>query len=140
MIYLIVGIKIVTVFDQNVNWITHTKGDGYWSNKSCAVKILRVELAYVDDEGEFGELRAYFDRSTWDCNTDGLIYTDSMWINEFRALMRSLGFTRNAVNDISYSEQGMQGDSFVSMDVGTDFMREVEPMHRFIINKVPVNA
>jgi hypothetical protein len=63
-----------------------------------------------------------------------------MWINEFRALMRSLGFTRNAVNDISYSEQGMQGDSFVSMDVDADFMREVEPMHRFIINKVPVNA
>ncbi len=73
-------------------------------------------------------------------STDGLIYTDKIWINEFRALMRSLGFTRNAVNDISYSEQGMQGEDFVSMDVGEDFLREVEPMYRFTINKVAINA
>jgi hypothetical protein len=128
-------------FNKQVNWQTHTGGiDGLWSSAAKAVQVLRVELAYVNDECDFGELRAYFNTSTWDCNEDGLIYTDGVWLNEFRALMRSLGFTRNAVNAISYSEQGMQGYDYVSMDVDTDFMREVEPMYRWTINKVAINA
>ncbi len=127
-------------FSKQVNWQTHTAGDGLWSSSVSAVQILRVDLAYVNDEGDFGELRAYFNTRDWDVNTDGLIYTDKIWINEFRALMRSLGFTRNAVNDISYSEQGMQGTDYVSMDVGEDFLREVEPMYRWLINKESVNA
>jgi hypothetical protein len=127
-------------FNKQVNWQTHTDGNGLWSGEAKAVQVLRVELAYSSDEGDFGELRAYFNTKTWDCNEDGLIYTDKVWIDEFRALMRSLGFTRTAVNDITYSEQGMQGDNYVSMDVGADFMREVEPMYRWTINKEAINA
>jgi hypothetical protein len=127
-------------FNKQVNWQTHTAGNGLWSDKAKAVQVLRVELAYSSDEGDFGELCAYFNTSTWDCDKDGLIYTDKVWIDEFRALMRSLGFTRAAVNDIAYSEQGMQSDNYVSMDVGADFMREVEPMYRFTINKEAINA
>ena len=128
-------------FERQVSWMTHT-GDinGLWSQVAKTVQVLQVKLAYVNDECDFGELRAYFNTSTWDCNQDGLIYTDGVWLNEFRALMRSLGFTRNAVNDISYSEQGMQGDNYVSMDVGEDFLREVEPMYRWTINKEPIDA
>lgn len=127
-------------FNKQVNWQTHTDGNGLWSSKAKAVQVLRVELAYTSEDGDFGELRAYFNTGTWDCNQDGLIYTDKMWIDEFRALMRSLGFTRTAVNDITYSEQGMQEYNYVSMDVGADFLREVEPMYRFVINKESVNA
>ncbi len=127
-------------FNKQVNWQTHTGGNGYWSSAVKAIQVLRVELAYCNDECNFGELRAYFNTQNWSCDQDGLIYSDSVWINEFRALMRSLGFTRAAVNDISYSEQGMQGSNYVSMDVGEDFLREVEPMYRFTINKVAVNA
>lgn len=127
-------------FNKQVNWQTHTAGNGLWSDKSKAVQVLRVELAYTSEDGDFGEFRAYFNTSTWDCNQDGLIYTDKVWIDEFRALMRSLGFTRTAVNAISYSEQGMQGDNYVSMDVDADFMREVEPMYRWTINREAINA
>jgi hypothetical protein len=127
-------------FNKQVNWQTHTNGNGLWSQAAKAVQVLQVELSYTNDEGDFGELRAYFNTSTWDCNKDGLIYTDKVWIGEFRALMRSLGFTRTAVNDITYSEQGMQSNNYVSMDVGADFMREAEPMYRFVINKEAVNA
>jgi hypothetical protein len=128
-------------FNKQVNWQTHT-GDinGLWSQAAKTVQVLRVELAYCNDECDFGELRAYFNTSTWDCNEDGLIYTDGIWLDEFRALMRSLGFTRAAVDAISYSEQGMQGDNYVSMDVDADFLREVEPMYRFTINKEAINA
>ena len=128
------------MLDKKVNWQTHTNGKGYWTSFEKTVTVTRVELAYANDEGDFGELRAYFDPGTWDVNSVGLIYSDPRWKDEFRGLMRSLGFTRNACDDISYSEQGMQGDNYVSMDVGTDFMREVEPMYRFTINKEAINA
>lgn len=127
-------------FNKQTNWQTHTGGNGLWSSEAKAVQVLRVELAYTSEDGDFGELRAYFDTNTWDCNKDGLIYTDKVWINEFRALMRSLGFTRAAVNDITYSEQGMQEYNYVSMDVGVDFLCEAEPMYRFVINKEAINA
>ena len=127
-------------FKKKVNWQTHTDGTGFWSSFEKAVSVVRVELAYVDDEGDFGELRAYFDTGSWDVNQMGLIYTDPRWIDEFRGLMRSLGFTRSACNDIDYSEQGMQGDNYVSMDVGPEFMREVEPMYRWAINKSPLQV
>ena len=127
-------------FEKKVNWQTHTGGNGLWSKEQKAVTILEVSLRNVNDEGDFGELCARFDTKTWNCDADGLIYTDNIWLDEFRALMRSLGFTRAAVNDISFSEQGMQGYNFVSMDVGENFMREVEPMYRFTINKEAINA
>ncbi len=127
-------------FSKQVNWQTYTGGNGLWSKQKKAVTILQVWLAYVNDEDNFGELCARFDTKTWNCDADGLIYTDSVWINEFRALMRSLGFSRSAVNDISFSEQGMQGEDFVSMDVGPDFLREVEPMYRFTVNREAINA
>jgi hypothetical protein len=127
-------------FSKKVNWQTHTGGNGLWSAETKAVTILEIDLRYVNDEGNFGELYARFDTKTWNCDANGLIYTDSIWLNEFRALMRSLGFTRAAVNDITYSEQGMQGDNFVSLDVGPDFLREVEPMYRWLINKESINA
>jgi hypothetical protein len=127
-------------FSKNVNWQTHTNGKGYWTSFEKTVTVTRVELAYVNDEGDFGELRAYFDIKSWNVNETGLIYTDPRWIDEFRGLVRSLGFTRNACDDISYSEQGMQGDNYVSMDVGADFMREAEPMYRWTILRQDINS
>jgi len=128
------------MLDKKVNWQTHTDGKGLWTNFEQTVTVVRVELADTYENGDYGELRAYFDTSTWNCNETGLIYTDPRWINEFRGLMRSLGFTRRACEDITYSEQGMQGHNYVSMDVGADFMHEAEPMYRWLINKESVNA
>ena len=128
------------MLDKKVNWQTHTDGKGLWTNFAKPVTVLEVYLRDVYEEGNFGELCARFDTKTWNCNENGLIYTDPRWIDEFRGLMRSLGFTRQACEDITYSEQGMQGDDYVSMDVGEDFMREAEPMYRWLINKESVNA
>jgi hypothetical protein len=127
-------------FQKQVNWQIQTAGDGLWSNKEKLVRVSEVSLAYVNDECDFGELRARFDMHDWNVDKDGLIYTDSKWIEEFRALIKSLGFSPVAVEDISYSEQGMQGNNYVSMDVGAAFMREIEPMYRWLINKETVNA
>jgi hypothetical protein len=128
------------MFDQTVNFVTHTNGRGYWSTVSGCVKIDRVRLAYLDDELDFGELRAYFDAREWNTNTDGLIYTDPTWIQSFRNCMATLGFSESALQDIDYSEAGMQGSNYVSMDVGGDFVRECEALHRFVINQQAVNS
>jgi hypothetical protein len=128
------------MFDQTVNFHTQTNGRGYWSSTAKFVSINRVRLAYLDDDGEFGELRAYFNPREWDVDNDGLIYTDSAWMSGLRECMKTLGFSDEAVEDISYSEQGMQGDNYVSMDVGGDFIRECEALHRFVINKQAVNS
>ena len=97
----------------------NTAGDGYWSRKQTAVEVTKLMLAYTNDELDFGELRVYFNTKTWDVNKDGLVYTDSQFMTELCALLTQLGFD---ASDVSYSEQGMQGDNYVSCDVGECFI------------------
>lgn len=106
--------------------ILNTGGGGYWSNTQQAVRITDMKLGYIDDEFDagkhptFGELRVYFDTKTWDVNKDGLIYTDRQFERELREFLDLQGL---AGKDVSYSEQGMQGDDYVSCDVGGKFLK-----------------
>ena len=102
-----------------VNATLHTAGDGYWSRKQTAVEVTRLVLAYTNDELDFGELRVYFNKATWDVNKLGLIYTDKQFMRELKELLAAKGFD---ASDVSYSEQGMQGDNYVSCDVGECFI------------------
>jgi hypothetical protein len=97
----------------------NTNGMGYWSRKARAVEITHLQLSYTNDELSFGELRVRFKTSTWDVNTDGLIYTDKQFMRELRELLTTMGFDSS---DVDYSEQGMQGDTYVSCDVGECFI------------------
>jgi len=96
-----------------------TAGDGYWSNVAKAVEITGLQLSYTNDELDFGELCVYFNTQTWDVNKDGLIYTDSLFLEDLCLMLDALGFD---ASDVSYSEQGMQGDNYVSLDVGECFI------------------
>jgi hypothetical protein len=96
-----------------------TGGGGYWSNTKTAVEVTRLQLAYTNDELDFGELRVYFNTATWDVNKLGLIYTDKQFMRELKELLTAKGFD---ASDLSYSEQGMQGDAYVSCDVGECFI------------------
>jgi hypothetical protein len=83
-----------------------------------SVYITDMKLGYVSDEQDFGELRVYFDTSTWDVNKDGLIYTDTLFKQDLMQFVKQQGL----VVDLCYSEQGMQGDNYVSLDVGKEFL------------------
>ena len=107
-----------------------TAGDGYWSNVSKAVEITDMRVTYVNDEKDFGELRVYFNTATWDVNTDGLIYTDSDFLNELQLFLGQKGL---AGTDVNYSEQGMQGDNYVSLDVGGDFLATWERKFNIVL-------
>jgi len=110
----------------------HTNGNGYWSNTAKAVDITALDLQYITNERDFGELCVHFNTATWDVDTDGLIYTDKLFKEELRAYLQTLGFTLAEANDVSYSEQGMQGDAYVSCDVGAVFINgltRLDPAH-----------
>lgn len=98
-----------------------TAGDGLWSGKSKLVKITSVVVDGFNPNDEvnckeyYKEMRVYFDTDTWDIEEDGLIYTDDKFEQELHlALLKEFG-TDGACN-IYYSEQGMQGEDYVSFD------------------------
>jgi hypothetical protein len=119
--------------------IAHTNGKGIWTDEQRMVEITSIEIGYKSTdyypEDEFnGELRAFFDPSgftpgSWNIPGHGLIYTDKLWMKEFKAGLRANGFSILAVRDLDYSEQGMQGDNYVSMDVGSKFYSSWMRLH-----------
>ncbi len=107
------------------NVIFQTSGKGWWSNSKKSVKITNMKIGYISDDFErggtpdYGELRVYFDASTWDTSEDGLIYTDEKFMTELRAFLKS----HNLAGTVSYTEQGMQGDDYVSCSVDEKFLQ-----------------
>jgi len=102
-------------FERTLN----TDGKGYWSNVIAPVSTTKLTVDYINDEEDFGELRVYFD-NTWVVKTDGLIYTDKQFIKELRKELTAVGLPGA---DVDYSEQGMQGNNYVSLDVGKKFLK-----------------
>ena len=115
----------------------HTNGSGYWSNIAKAVDVTALDLQYISNDKDFGELCVHFavddfPSNCWDVNTMGLIYTDKLFKRELREYLVSLGFTQAEADDVNYSEQGMQGDNYVSCDVGAVFiagLERLDPAH-----------
>lgn len=100
----------------------NTDGSGYWSEKRKEVRVTELAVHVFesgDGEEDFGELCVHFNTNSWRPDVDGLIYTDKQFMQELQAYLNSIGI---AGNDVSYSEQGMQGDNFVSCDIGKAFI------------------
>ena len=117
---------------MNVFTTLHTNGTGYWSNVRTAVDVIKLDLQYCNSERDFGELCVHFTSDSWDVNAMGLIYTDKLFLQELRAYLQTIGFSKAEANDVSYSEQGMQGDAYVSCDVGAAFINglmRLDPAH-----------
>ena len=106
--------------------IFNTSGNGLWSSDKKAVAITDITLGTgtvwegESDDKAFGELRVYFDTDTWDVSEDGLIYTDRKFLKELQEFLNQHGLPGK---DVSYSEQGMQGDDYVSLDAGGKFYK-----------------
>ena len=108
-----------------VNKMFTTCGDGYWSNVAKEVFVTDVGM-YVStkneadegDEAEYydGDMYVLYDEATWDNSVDGLIYTDSAFLEQVRTALIAGGVSIEAATAVSYSEQGMQDDGRVSLD------------------------
>ena len=103
----------------DVCYVLQTAGDGYWSEVAKNVSVTGVALGYIAEDEDFGELIVKFNTDTWDVDNDGLIYTDSMFMDGLRDMLALMGLD---ASDVEYSEQGMQGDDYVSCDVGESFI------------------
>ena len=112
---------------MQVNEILHTAGTGLWSTTQADVLVTHMELGYVAEDKEFGELRVYFNTEDWDVEQDGLIYTDSKFKIDLQDYIKQQGL----VVDLCYSEQGMQGDDYVSLDVGAEFIASWEAKYGY---------
>jgi len=93
----------------------HTDGGGFWSRVAKAVRITELAVYYIDEESKYAELAVHFNTDDWRPNKHGLIYTDKLFMEELRAYFETLGIIPSGID---YSEQGMQGDNYVSCDMG----------------------
>ncbi len=116
-----------------------THGNGFWSNRQKTIKHNRAYIHFSNEESlikefelgklkslNFAELRIYFTKKDWDINQHGIIYTDKNWIKDIRAYLIRLGYSNKAVKEVDYSESGMQGANYVSLDVGQAFLKETK--------------
>lgn len=118
----------------NFNVQLNSAGNGLWSSEERKVNHTKAKLrvyCYDIDSSKFkinknnsNELKIFFTKKDWDVEKFGLIYTDKRWIRELREYLKSLGFSKKASNSVDYTEQGMQGDNYVSLDVGNVFVKE----------------
>lgn len=112
-----------------------TAGNGLWSYESRKITHSRAELCLWGDQIydyinrnqqiKFAELRVYFPKKNWDVKKHGLIYTDRQWIKEFKKSLVKVGFSQKSVSPIYYTEQGMQGDNYVSIYVTSAFIKQI---------------
>lgn len=96
--------------------VLHTNGTGLWSELKTSVNLVDIKVRPISDY--FGELRVYFDQASWSVYEAGLIYTDELFLKELKSLLTTVGIDGS---DVSYSEQGMQGDDYVSLDYDKKF-------------------
>lgn len=107
---------------MQVSMTIATDGSGFWSSWAKNVKVTGLDLAFTDDSKSYGELRVYFDAKSWNINRHGLIYSDFAFIQKLKARLANM----NLGTDVSYSEQGMQGRDYVSLDAGPEFIKSFE--------------
>ena len=104
------------MLEITVNKMFNTCGDGYWSEVAKEVFVESISMfIFADAESGAGDLQAYFTEDTWN-DSLGLIYTDSEFLNCVHTELIKAGISIEAAEDVCYSEQGMQGDNYVSMD------------------------
>ena len=109
------------MLDITVNKMFTTCGDGYWSDiaKEVFVESINMFIASdgsIDSDYCDGDLQAYFTEATWDADELGLIYTDTEFLACVHTELIKAGISIEAAEAVCYSEQGMQGDTYVSMD------------------------
>lgn len=100
---------------REVQLITQTNGIGSWTAVRKKINIKSLDV--IDGI----ELRAYFSVDDWDTYEHGFIYTDEGWLESFKKQLVTIGIHPKQCDGIGYSEYGMQGEEYVSLDVPDGF-------------------
>lgn len=101
-----------------------TDGKEEWSLvPETSVRVCTIELKYSSGNS-WGSFDVTFTNDTWDVSMMGLIYDDSRFLQGLKDRLISLGFSLEAVEDLTYSEVGLQSDNSVNLDGGSKFLQE----------------
>lgn len=112
-------------------------GESLWSpvKQERTVRVTGLILrALGDGEDYIGELQVCFDPRDWDTDgrrkgpmekPDGLIYTDVDFERDVNELLGYLGFLDTPNEEVVGSEQGMQGEEYVSMDIDSKATKRI---------------
>jgi len=110
--------KVYTIPTEDV-WFNFG-AKSLWSNVPARkVRIKEIKIEIVDDVmyGRWAFLEVHFDENDWDVRKDGLIYTDRVFEED---VINYLDDEYGLVDEMGYSEQGMQGDKYVHFDIKID--------------------
>lgn len=108
---------------RKVNFCCSTDGKGYWNRKEKQINHKKIELVIFDTKcNPSFQLNVYFTKKDWNVNNYGLIYTDELWLENLHKELTKLGFKNS--KSATYSEQGMQGDNYVNLDVTKEFSNQ----------------
>ena len=106
--------------------VFETCGDGYWSDVAREIEVKEMGM-FVNTDGEeygCGDFYVLYEEANWNNDTDGLIYTDSLFLEQTRNALKNvlvaMGFEASKAQElaesVNYSEQGMQDYGRVSFD------------------------
>ena len=106
----------------------YVAGDGEWCKTTGkAVRITHVMISAMingdeDDEREYAfvTIEVLFNTDDWNVEVDGLIYTDSGFLDELGHFFATKGVD---VSGLEYTEHGMQGYNSVSLEADDEFIR-----------------
>lgn len=120
--------RIVVSRPLYIKGVGHTNGKGLWSKEVKTIPFTlelpgRVYCWWDEDFKVYGHAHANFSTRKWDTWKHGLIYTDKQFIKDVQKTLKEFGVKN--YNDIHYSEQGMQGDNYVDMDIGDKLIKEL---------------
>jgi hypothetical protein len=123
----VIEMTTAVLFDARIDGeapLLSTSGHGLWGKRKQDIKVTKIVAKMFDPEEDFGELRVYFSKRSWSTEKDGLIYTDPLFLRQLHAFLRTLGLRATDVS-VDYSEQGMQGDDYVSLDFNKLFINKM---------------
>lgn len=109
-----------------INFECRTKG-GLWSMKINKIvkhhKICLIVNHKINTPSTYS-LDVYFDEKDWITTKDGLIYTDELWLEDFKNNLLKIGFNSESLEGLSYSEQGLQTKNTVNLDASESFAQK----------------
>jgi hypothetical protein len=106
--------------------IRTTKGLWHKTPGKLVNVTLYIENTAIFKRDQYTYINAYFNKNEWNTKKDGLIYTDGGAENDITTLLQLAGFKN--YKDIGYTEQGKQGENYISLSTGTKLSKELRNM------------
>lgn len=101
----------------------------YWSNYDALAEAGIQEIAvsadihgFRIDDTPYLQIQAFFDLTIYDTDKFGPVYGDTTFEAAFSAHVARVLKAPGSLPQIHYTEAGMQGDDFVSLEVGRPWM------------------